>query len=297
MSQGDQVQVRFFLPPADLLRYFTTFYYMEFNGEPGTSVTDHLHPEWANLRFFSGNVPDSRTLDGARLTDASFCATGPSSKSLCFTIAPPTRMWGVGLLPLGWARFVREDAMPLADRMANGADHPAFASFIPLAESIFDGPPDIEAEYDRIARYFGNRSDGPVIDEARIVALHAALVDPEVKTVTQLVERAGCSQRTLERISHRAFGFSPKLLLRRQRFLRSLAHYVTSPSAKWIGSLDGQYHDQAQFVRDFRSFMGMTPREYAALDKPILGGFMQSRAQFSGLPVQALDRPEGGGHA
>jgi methylphosphotriester-DNA--protein-cysteine methyltransferase len=136
-----------------------------------------------------------------------------------------------------------------------------------------------------------------VPDEARIVALHRALVDPEVKTVAELVERAGGSQRTVERLSHRAFGFAPKLLLRRQRFLRSLAHYVLDPSLKWIGALDDQYHDQAQFVRDFHQFMGMTPRQYAAMDKPILGAIMRERTRFAGRAVQAFDSPEGGASA
>ena len=100
--------------------------------------------------------------------------------------------------------------------------------------------------------------------------------------------------RTVERVCNRAFGFSPKLLLRRQRFLRSLADYVLDPSLKWIGAMDSQYHDQAQFVRDFKQFMGMSPRQYAALDKPILTAVMRERARFAGKAVQALDSPAGG---
>ena len=79
-------------------------------------------------------------------------------------------------------------------------------------------------------------------------------------TVAELVRRSGASQRTVERLCRRAFGFTPKLLLRRQRFMRSLADFVLDPTLKWIDAIDSQYHDQAQFVRDFRQFMGMTPR-------------------------------------
>nr|WP_246448700.1 helix-turn-helix domain-containing protein [Novosphingobium flavum] len=121
-----------------------------------------------------------------------------------------------------------------------------------------------------------------------------ALVDPDVLTVSDLVARVGIGQRTIERICHRAFGFSPKVLLRRQRFMRSLAQYLLDPSLKWIGALDGHYHDQAQFVRDFHQFMGMSPSAYAALDKPILSAVIKARARFVGRPVQALDTPDGG---
>ena len=93
-------------------------------------------------------------------------------------------------------------------------------------------------------------------------------------SVTQLVEQVGTSQRTVERLCHRHFGFSPKLLLRRQRLMRSLAQFMLDPSLKWIGAMDGQYHDQAQFVRDFKQFMGMSPRQYR-----------QHRAPFN-LPLE-----------
>ena len=38
----------------------------------------------------------------------------------------------------------------------------------------------------------------------------------------------------------------------------------------------------------------MTPRQYAALDKPILAGIMRERARTAGAAVQALDSPRGG---
>ena len=55
------VQVRFLSPPEPLRRYFTSFYFAGITPPPGESVTDLLHPEWANLRFFSGALPDAGT--------------------------------------------------------------------------------------------------------------------------------------------------------------------------------------------------------------------------------------------
>lgn len=293
--QDRQVMVNFFQPPLELRRYFTTFYFMDFSGDSSDAVVDYLHPEWANLRFFSGNGPDAENADGVRVSGVTFYATGPSSKAVRFAIAPPTRMWGVGLLPLGWAKFVRCDADSLADALTDGMTHPAFAEFIPLAASVFGEKPDLAGELARITDFFRARIDAPVVDELKIVSMHEAVVDPEVSTVAALVDNTWINQRTLERIGHRVFGFSPKLLLRRQRFLRSLAHYVMEPGHKWIGSIDEQYHDQSQFVRDFKAFMGMTPRQYAALDKPILGAFMRERMRVAGQAVQGLDSPDGGG--
>lgn len=292
VPQDYRVNVRFHRPPLDMQRYFTTFYLVEMAVDAGDRVSDYLHPEWANLRFYSGLAPEAIRGDGTVLRDTAFAATGPSSKAVRFGMGT-SRMWGIGLLPAGWAKFVAAPASRFGDAVLDGNQDPAFVSFRPLAEGLFGQTPDEDAEYARIVAHFRARLPGPGADEDRIGAIHRALVDPEVATVGQLVAQAGVSQRTLERICERAFGFRPKVLLRRQRFMRSLAQYMLDPSLKWIGAMDGHYHDQAQFVRDFRGFMGMSPREYATLDKPIIGAIMHERARFALAAVQALDGPGG----
>ena len=290
------VRAQFFQPPEQLRRYFTTFYCIETELPDGGEVADYLHPEWANLRFVQGAVATAESRDGTRLTSPSFFATGPSRRAVRFTVGPSWRLWGIGFLPLGWARYMSTAACELADAVVDGAEHPAFAGFTALAKDLFGPSPDPEAELERISHFFLERDVGPIPDEARIVSIHTALVDPAVTTVCELVARVNASQRTVERTCERYFGFSPKVMLRRQRFLRSLAHYAADPTLKWIGALDEQYYDQAQFVRDFKEFMGMSPRQYAALDKPILSAVMRARAQLGGKAVQALDNPRGGGY-
>jgi AraC-like DNA-binding protein len=292
MSRACQVQVRFFRPPAELSRYFTTFYLAEIDVPEGGRAVDYLHPEWANLRFHSGERLSAENHVGQSIDKVDFAATGPSGRALRFEVGT-CRIWGIGLMPLGWAKFVAAPADTLADAVVDGQDHEAFAAFRPLADTLFGPEPDVEGELARISAHFLARAGAPLADEERIMAVHTALVDPDVSTVSQLAERVGASDRTVERACARAFGFSPKLLLRRQRFIRSLSQYMLDPSLKWIGALDGHYHDQAQFVREFREFMGMTPRQYGKLEHPILDAIVNERARLAGAAMQALDTPDG----
>ncbi|MBS0476628.1 MAG: AraC family transcriptional regulator [Proteobacteria bacterium] len=287
--------VRFIPPPEDLRRYFTTFYVTQIVVPEGETVVDALQPEWANLRFFNGACPESWIADGDPLAHAHFTATGPSSRPCHFRIGA-TRFWGIGLLPLGWHRYVGRPASDHANLIADGRTHPTFALFAPLSDRLFGGEPDEDAELERIVRFFRNCQPAAESDEARIMAIHAALIDPQVNSVAAMVDHTGLGQRTIERLCDRDFGFSPKLLLRRQRFMRSLAQFMLDPSLKWIGAIDSQYHDQAQFVRDFREFMGMAPREYAAMPHPVLDRFMHERVRMHGAPVQTMDSPEGAPH-
>jgi AraC-like DNA-binding protein len=286
------VKVRFHAPPPSLQACFTTFYLTEIDVPPGEQVTDALQPEWANLRFFSGERPCSWIDGGDRVEDARFVGTGPSSRATNFRLGP-TRFWGIGLMPLGWARFIGLPAGDHANLIADGDRHNSFARFRPLADSLTLRPEDEAEELARIIAFFEAIPPIDPEEEARILAIHAALVDPEVGTVAGMVERVGTSQRTVERLCLRHFGFPPKLLLRRQRFMRSLAQFMLDRSLKWIGAIDQHYHDQAQFVRDFREFMGMSPRQYAAMPHPVLERFMYERARVHGAAVQTLDVPAG----
>lgn len=296
MSPDLTVDVRFYPPPEDLRRYFTTFYVTRIDVPGDQAVEDALQPEWANLRFFESAGPESWFDGDQPLRGTRFTATGPSSRPCHFRLAS-TRFWGIGLLPLGWHRYVGKSAADHANLTTDGTTHPSFAPFAPLAEGLFGNRPDEAAELRRIIDFFRRFPPPAEGDEARITAIHAAMVDPQVDTVAMMADHAGLGQRTLERLCHRDFGFSPKVLLRRQRFMRSLAHFMLDPSLKWIGAIDSQYHDQAQFVRDFHEFMGMTPRAYAAMPHPVLERFMHERARLLNAPVQTMDSPGGAASA
>ena len=56
------------------------------------------------------------------------------------------RAWGIGLLPLGWASFVPENAGDYADRYVDGRMDPAFAAFVPLADALASSSGDFAEE-------------------------------------------------------------------------------------------------------------------------------------------------------
>ena len=166
-----------------------------------------------------------------------------------------------------------------------------FAHFAPLADLLCDPESDIETQYDALVAALA-KAMRPSRDEPRIARVHAALVNGDHASVHELASACAMSIRTLERVCTRYFGFSPKLLMRRQRFMRSLATFMLQRGGRpWTEAMDAHYHDQAQFTREFRDFMTMNPSEYAALDHPILTSFMEARAKAWGSAAQTLDSP------
>lgn len=289
LSGKAQVKGEFFAPPPEFEGCFTSFYHLSLQIEGDGFVIDHLQPEWANLRFFAGSNPTASlgdtTLGGARYT-----ATGPSSEPCKFTLGS-CEMWGIGLLPLGWARFIDCSAEQLCNTISDGESHALFEKFAPLTDVLCDASIPRQQQYEAIVAAM-REAMRPGRDDDKILTVHNALIDSDITTVAQLSEITDISVRTLERLCRRHFGFAPKLLLRRQRFMRSLTGFMLAQGKNWTDVMDNHYHDQAQFTREFRAFMHMSPSEYAGLEHPILSAFMEARARIWGSAAQTLDKPK-----
>ena len=283
------VTTRFFPPSRALTPYLSAIYLTEvaLNGAPW--IEDYLHPEWANMRFIHGDAPLVAIGEQSVTEAPSFVVTGPTSRASYFR-AGDMRVWGVGILPAGWAKLAPLPADALADAYCDGREHTAFAPFAPLAD-VLSRVNDAEAAAALIDAHFCALLASAPPDDPAIVAAHRALLDDETASVADLSARLGLSERSVERLSLRAFGFAPKLLLRRQRFLRSLGRFMLDPSMAWIDTMDHHYYDQAQFTRDFQRFMGMSPRAYATRPKPILSAAAFARTAAAGAPVQGLHAP------
>lgn len=295
---GNSVTIRFALPSLELQPFVTTYYHTQAVASPSEPVLeDYLHPEWPNLRFMDADWAYSAVGGEPMQMSPTFSAAGPTSKATRFHITSG-RSWGIGLLPLGWSALFGVPASDYADRITDGHGDAAFDAFRPLAlalaQALAAGSGDFSEELAIIEHHMAALVPQQTAYSKAITAINAALVDPDLSTVGDFADQVGMNVRSLERLSKSVFGFTPKLLLRRQRFLRSLAQFMLDPSLNWLSTLDHQYHDQAHFIRDFKRFMGMNPSDYARLDKPILAAAAQARLAIVGEAVQGLHDPRVG---
>ncbi len=280
---------QFHAPPAIFDGCFTSFYHLELEVEGGGTVTDYLQPEWASIRFFAGaspwaSIPGAKPISGVRMG-----VTGATTLPTQFRLGS-ARVWGIGFLPLGWARFFDGNASEYANQMYDGDKHGSFDKFTPLADVLCDLSVPVSQQYDAIAEHM-ERLAMPGRDDETIIRIHRALVDEGMTAVAEIAESAGISLRTLERLCGRYFGFTPKMLMRRQRFMRSLSAFMLDRDGTWSDVMDDHYHDQAQFTREFHQFMTMNPSAYAALPHPFLDAFIEARTRMYGSPAQTLDQP------
>jgi AraC-like DNA-binding protein len=286
MADTFALDARFYRLADEIGPYFTALYCFDLTCEDGYLVEDRLHPEWSAMRFTqSGEPPRAGITPDPVAPTYPLVASGPTSRAISFGIGQ-SRIWGLGLQPAGWARFVDAPANSMADTIVNAGELAAFAPFHPVLDIVRNGGDDADETAHQINAYLVALPRGPLPVEHLVLACQTALRDPDIADVAVLAEHLGVGRRTLERMCARYFGFPPKLLLRRQRFLRSLARYMLEPMHNWSSALDLQYYDHAHFVRDFRSFMGMTPTEYALAPHPFLDRIMAQRMADQGAAPQ-----------
>ena len=88
--------------------------------------------------------------------------------------------------------------------------------------------------------------------------------DPQVVRVSQVCERFELSERSLQRLTRRRVGLSPKWLIQRRRLQEASARLRERPGSLADVAADLGYADQPHFTRDFRAVTGMTPGEFVA---------------------------------
>jgi AraC-like DNA-binding protein len=279
------VSFRYFLPAPALRAMITTYYVLDVGGD--APIEELLFPEWANIRLLL-DCHWSQTFGDGRIAAHSppvALMSGVISRTATVR-GGPGRLVGVGFLPAGWAVFT---AVPACDHVDDITPLSTFvgAAAEALLRDVLAAADDaaIVAALDAwlLAHMAGRRAA-----EALLVAAHAALLDPDVRSVAEWARRLGRSPRQLERLALTYFGMGPKALLRRQRFLRSFAAIREHPPGLWGRLIDPGYVDQSQFIRDFRHFMGMAPGAYVSRDASFMRAASQARAALLGDPLHGL---------
>ncbi len=100
--------------------------------------------------------------------------------------------------------------------------------------------------------------------DAETEQLWALISNPKVSHVAQICAAMNINHKRLLRLSRQSFGAAPKLLLRQQRFERTIKALRGNSNRVCSLHLDPAYVDQSHFIRDSHKFVGMAPGRYLA---------------------------------
>lgn len=273
--------------PAKPLSSFISAYFLA-DVKTATPLVDYSVPEWGSVRFPIRGGLTVTMGPGEELALRAPFVQGPTSKSFRFSMAD-CRLLGIGFLPAAFARFWDTDMSSIANAVVPinhvmGTTADAFADAA-KAET------DPKAVFKLADAYFMgllNSSRGTNLTQ-HVTQLHRLLNDPDIRRIEDLAEIMGLGMSTVTSLCKRRFGFPPKQLQRRQRFLRTLDALHARPYAEWPDFVDPQYSDQSHMIRDFKYFMGLSPSQYLALPRLIQQASAIHRTKAVGGALQGLD--------
>jgi len=96
--------------------------------------------------------------------------------------------------------------------------------------------------------------------------VNCILHEVEIKTVDDLVERAGMGRRSLQRLFSEYVGASPKWVIRRYRLHEVMERLNSGAALDWAQlAAELGYFDQAHLINDFKAIVGYSPAQYKKL--------------------------------
>ncbi|MEG3173144.1 hypothetical protein U1708_13060 [Sphingomonas sp. ZB1N12] len=283
--------IRYDRPAAALADYITGYHVYRSNADrgtgPGTGQVDWFLPATANVRIAIDAGPIAVSI-GRRTYDPLPVASlfGPTSQALK-AVTHGGVMIGFGVSALGWARLFRRSAVDFRNRVVPLEDVLGKAFTRDLVSALQGASSDAAVAPILDAMLLA-RLGPPHADAPQIRRLMEVLATDGPTDIASAAARLDMPTHALRRLSVRHFGFPPKMLLLRARFLRSFVRLMMAGGEADYGSIDRSYFDASHFLRDATTFLGMTPRRFMALTKPFLEASLRARNAVLGSPTQVL---------
>lgn len=256
------IRLEYLAPPLDLRPYISAYYLFE-SDEP--VFEDIERADVAQLRAFLHGSGEIVFPDGKSWTNFPVSLFGPRMSASTIIVRGPVRVFGVGVLPAGWAALTKLSAANHVNTVINAADVMGSETGGVLASlSTMATLAEMAETMNLIARRFDERAERVphwfirAVDEWLEARLSPDIADLEAST--------GLSRRQIERMTKQIYGAAPKLLQRKYRALRT-ASAIAGGNGDWQDFIDDVYYDQSHCIRDLKEFVGITPgaiREHAS---------------------------------
>lgn len=253
-------ELQYFPPDHDLADMVSSFYFARIDMPLFDEYERADRPQFRIMTNPSGEYvfADGHSFPATRAT-----IIGPTSGSVRAICRGPTRLYGFGMMPAGWAALMGDEADKLTDRAIDAAD--LFGSWIDDATNALIGTDDVAERLviaNNIVREILKKDQPAPLWFIRIVDQWlTASASPQVP---DLVQATGMSIRSVERMTKHYYGLSPRMLARKYRAVRAASALARGEGLD-AAQLGDAFYDQSHLIREIKRFAGATPGQ---LGKP-----------------------------
>ena len=272
------LESRNYAPPGDLAPFVRNFFVFRANLPRDYMVLDQLVSESAMIRLILQGDWWARYDEGAWRKKGPAILFGPNSRGFSVRSHGPFVVVGVALRASGWAALFEAKADNFTDEMFVLED--IWGDCVrSLCDDLLTGLPDNETIIAAIEKCVRNRlaTLNNYSADPAMAAFETIARDDSTMRVADAAVQLGISGRALERRCAATFGLSPKVVLRRSRFLDMAAAVrgISDPGAEERAAL--RFSDQSHLNREFRHFIGLTPGQFERVQTPLLNAVLKLR--------------------
>jgi AraC-like DNA-binding protein len=244
-----------YLPPSrDLIDIVSAFYLFE-SDEP--ELRELERADVAQFRFTLAGSGSVLMPNGTAQLIHPVSIFGPRMAASTVAAKGPTKVFGCGLRPGGWAAIVGQDASEFSDQITDAtALIPNYTT--PLLPQIVKA-----TDFAAMVAAFENHFRAQAYDLRAIPFWFLRHVDDWLQSelnpsMDDLIALTGLGRRKIEGMLKTYYGAAPKLLIRKYRALRT-ASQIANGDGDWQDYAAEVYYDQSHCIRDVKEFVGITP--------------------------------------
>lgn len=246
--------------PAAPLRPFVQGYWKIATPEPLADVRDYkiITDGGAGIVMNFADPFAISFSDGAHVLDGpwSCVVTGATKKAVFLRLSGHVEAWGIRFHPGGAYPFLQRDMGKLTDLVIRAEDFTHLHDALGRVRGLSDGVDVLNSSLlSRLETVSPDLWLQQVIADIQTAQGHVRVAD--------LAAARGVSSRSLERRFQKAVGLSPKVYAQivRMELSRALIKSAETQTLTDIG-LVANYYDQAHFIREFKTFVETTPKQY-----------------------------------
>ncbi|WP_347218367.1 helix-turn-helix domain-containing protein [Chryseobacterium sp.] len=200
-------------------------------------------------------------IDGKAVIQPRYCIFGQ--------LTEPLRIEPTGITGIFSVRFHHNGFLPFATIPIKEMDDKAVpledlfgVAGTGLGEKIFSSST-IQEKIDFVETFLRERLNTETIDKIVQSTVDILLQVNGQISVHELSQQTNINRRQLERKFSSAIGMSPKQLSKTIRLQSTLRHLLNKEYVNLTAlAHDAEYYDQAHFIKDFKEFTGLTPKEF-----------------------------------
>ncbi|HEX9513942.1 MAG TPA: helix-turn-helix domain-containing protein [Puia sp.] len=263
--------------PSDILKPYIKCYYI-FESDSDIEFEDTVFPSGGMEAIFNlGEGTWESSVDNKFLQTPPIELWGQITKPLAIKSKGRQTMLGIRFHTHSAACFISDEIGAYNDQVADLCTiigSPVKTLYSQLLETTALNGRIALIESFLLKRLAGSEKKSFRIDKVANI-LTSIQRDSADNNLSTIASRHGITPRYLHKLIYRHTGLSPKSLNKISRFQLSLRLIAKNEHPLTSIAYDCGYFDQSHFIRDFKSFTGITPSAYLENKFPVNQAFLQ----------------------